>query len=157
MAILDADKEGFLRSEGSLIQTIGRAARNINGMAILYADSITDSMRRALDETARRREKQIEFNAEHGITPKTIRKAVADIMEAGGLRRGGARRAGGRDRDATADIPETPEAVLRRIKKLEQDMFRHARELEFEQAAAVRDEIDRLRRHGLGLDGQMSA
>ncbi|MEO0616340.1 MAG: excinuclease ABC subunit UvrB [Pseudomonadota bacterium] len=157
VAILDADKEGFLRSEGSLIQTIGRAARNINGKAILYADKVTDSMRRALEETGRRRDKQLAFNAEHGITPRTIRKAVADIMEAGSRPGGGGKRGGKRGREDAAAIPDTPEAVLRRIKKLEQDMFKHARELEFEQAASVRDEIERLRRHGLGLGSQKSA
>ncbi|MEM7450872.1 MAG: excinuclease ABC subunit UvrB [Pseudomonadota bacterium] len=157
VAILDADKEGFLRSEGSLIQTIGRAARNINGKAILYADKVTDSMRRALEETGRRRDKQLAFNAEHGITPKTIRKAVADIMEAGSRPGGGGKRGKKRGREDAAAIMDTPEAVLRKIKKLEQDMFKHARELEFEQAASVRDEIERLRRHGLGLGGQKSA
>ncbi|MEO1117497.1 MAG: excinuclease ABC subunit UvrB [Pseudomonadota bacterium] len=157
VAILDADKEGFLRSEGSLIQTIGRAARNVNGKAILYADNMTDSMRRALEETGRRRDKQLAFNAEHGITPKTIRKAVADIMEAGSRPGGKGKRGAKRGREDAAAIPDTPEAVLRKIKKLEQDMFKHARELEFEQAASVRDEIERLRRHGLGLGGQKSA
>ncbi len=159
VAILDADKEGFLRSEGSLIQTIGRAARNINGKAILYADKITDSMRRALDETDRRRETQVAYNIEHGIVPKSIRKAVADVMQAG---RPGGRddRRGGRDRGrgvSDADASLTPEAVVKKLKKLEQQMFKHARELEFEQAAAVRDEIERLRRHGLGLTEQKSA
>ncbi|MEO1321104.1 MAG: helicase-related protein, partial [Pseudomonadota bacterium] len=157
VAILDADKEGFLRSEGSLIQTIGRAARNVNGKAILYADNMTDSMRRALEETGRRRDKQLAFNAEHGITPKTIRKAVADIMEAGSRPGGKGKRGAQRGREDAAAIPDTPEAVLRKIKKLEQAMFKHARELEFEQAASVRDEIERLRRHGLGLGGQKSA
>ena len=150
VAILDADKEGFLRSEGSLIQTIGRAARNVNGEAILYADKLTDSMRRALDETERRRTRQIEFNAEHGITPRTIRKAVADIMEAGPSRDRRGRR-GQKRASAEEAVPATPELTLKRIQQLEQRMFRHARELEFEQAAAVRDQIERLRREGLGL------
>jgi excinuclease ABC subunit B len=149
VAILDADKEGFLRSEGSLIQTIGRAARNVNGKAILYADTITGSMRRALDETARRRTKQLEHNAAHGITPKGIRKAVQDVMEgARSVEERGGRRAGAGN---VADL--TPEQVMKRIKKLEQDMYKHARNLEFEEAAKIRDEIGELRRAGLGLQG----
>ncbi|WP_405238651.1 excinuclease ABC subunit UvrB [Lentisalinibacter orientalis] len=152
VAILDADKEGFLRSEGSLIQTIGRAARNIHGKAILYADRITGSMQRALDETGRRRSKQETFNAEHGVTPQTIRKQVADIME-------GARSAPGRGRGrrrVAEDHPEwegmSEDELLRRANRLEQQMYRHARDLEFEQAAKLRDEIERIRRVGLGLD-----
>ncbi|MEM6819600.1 MAG: excinuclease ABC subunit UvrB [Pseudomonadota bacterium] len=151
VAILDADKEGFLRSEGSLIQTIGRAARNVNGTAILYADKVTDSMRRALEETERRRSKQLDFNAEHGITPKTIRKSVADIMEAGSMRKAG--RKGGKSgrKGKDVEVPATPELTMKRIRQLEQKMFKHARELEFEQAAAVRDEIEKLKQAGLGL------
>jgi excinuclease ABC subunit B len=149
VAILDADKEGFLRSEGSLIQTIGRAARNVNGKAILYADTITGSMRRALDETTRRRTKQLEHNAVHGITPKGIRKAVQDVMEgARSSEERGGRRAGAGN---VADL--TPEQVMKRIKKLEQDMYKHARNLEFEEAAKIRDEIGELRKAGLGLQG----
>lgn len=151
VAILDADKEGFLRSEGSLIQTIGRAARNINGKAILYADKITDSMQRALDETGRRRLRQLEFNAEHGITPKTIRKSVADIMEAGNMRKSGRKGSKASKQSESVELPATPELTLKRIKQLEQKMFKHARELEFEQAAAVRDQIEKLKQHGLGL------
>jgi excinuclease ABC subunit B len=147
VAILDADKEGFLRSEGSLIQTIGRAARNVNGRAILYADTVTGSIRRALDETNRRRTKQLEYNATHGITPIGIRKAVQDVME--GARSGEER--GGRRAGAIGDL--TPEQVMKRIKKLEQDMYKHARNLEFEEAAKIRDEIGELRRAGLGLQG----
>jgi excinuclease ABC subunit B len=152
VAILDADKEGFLRSENSLIQTIGRAARNLNGRAILYADQITGSIQRALEETSRRRQKQIEFNERHGITPRGIQKAVADIME-------GAYSEGPRDKKAkVADVRGryeslTPEQALRRIKKLEQAMYKHARNLEFEEAARLRDEIQRLRQAELGLDG----
>ncbi len=149
VAILDADKEGFLRSESSLIQTIGRAARNIHGQAILYADRITGSMRRALDETARRRERQIAYNQAHGITPQGIRKAVADIMDGAVAvpRRG-------RSRARVAEAPEeyqafTPEQWLRRIKALEKEMYAHARNLEFEQAAAIRDRIRALRAGGL--------
>ncbi len=150
VAILDADKEGFLRSDRSLIQTIGRAARNINGKAILYADEITGSMRRAIDETERRRDKQIAFNAEHDITPQGIRKAVADIME--GARAGGPsspRRYAKVAEDARAYADMTPEALARRIAELEKQMYRHAENLEFEAAARVRDEVRELREKGL--------
>jgi excinuclease ABC subunit B len=157
VAILDADKEGFLRSEGSLIQTIGRAARNVHGKAILYADKETGSMKRAIEETDRRRAKQIAFNEAHGITPQTIIKRVADVME--GAREEGAKsgRKGESPRrkvaDARADYSLLgADEVVKRIRKLEGEMFRHARELEFEQAAALRDEIERLRHQGLGLE-----
>lgn len=153
VAILDADKEGFLRSEGSLIQTIGRAARNINGKAILYADKMTDSMRRAIDETDRRRATQVAFNKTHNITPKTILKSVADIMEAGQFSRSSRNRDGYESRDlkdAAAQL--SPAEIMRKIKSLEQDMFKHARELEFEKAASARDEIEMLKRRGLGLE-----
>jgi excinuclease ABC subunit B len=158
VAILDADKEGFLRSEGSLIQTIGRAARNVHGKAILYADKETGSMRRAIEETNRRRAKQIAFNEAHGITPQTIIKRVADVME--GAREEGAR---GRAEGPRRKVAEprlayerlTPEEVMKRIRKLEGEMYRHARELEFERAAEIRDEIERLRHEGLGLPGDM--
>jgi excinuclease ABC subunit B len=150
VAILDADKEGFLRSEGSLIQTIGRAARNVNGRAILYADTITKSMRRAMDETARRRAKQVEHNVLHGITPVGIRKAVQDVME-------GARWSenhGDRDK-ATLDMKDlTPEQVMKQIKKLEVEMHKFARNLEFEAAARARDQISELRRVGLGFSSR---
>ncbi len=150
VAILDADKEGFLRSENSLIQTIGRAARNLSGRAILYADKITGSIQRAIDETNRRRAKQIEYNEKHGITPRGIKKAVADIMEGA---------YSGSDRGGTLKIAEggvdysklTPEQVVRRIKKLEQEMLKHARNLEFEEAAKIRDEVQKLRQIELGL------
>jgi excinuclease ABC subunit B len=150
VAILDADKEGFLRSEGSLIQTIGRAARNANGKAILYADEITGSMRRAIDETERRRAKQIAHNQVNGITPQTIQKAVADIMEA--HTPGGPLRAG--DYALVAEeIAEyatmSPAQMARRIKALEKDMYRAAKDLEFERAAAIRDQIKELRGRGL--------
>jgi excinuclease ABC subunit B len=151
VAILDADKEGFLRSEGALIQTVGRAARNINGTAIMYADRETGSMQRAIAETDRRRQKQVEFNLTHGITPATIRKQVRDVME-------GARsdvRGRGRTRKAAesaADYAQlSTEQVIKRLQKLEKKMYRHARDLEFEEAATVRDDIDQLRRYGLGL------
>ena len=151
VAILDADKEGFLRSTGSLIQTIGRAARNVRGKAILYADRITDSMKRAIEETDRRREKQIEYNTEHGITPQSVSRPVQDIMEGARAEpeqvkgRGKGRRAA----DAPADYAKlSPSELAARIRKLEQQMYQHARDLEFEQAAAVRDELHRLKEQG---------
>ena len=150
VAVLDADKEGFLRSDRSLIQTIGRAARNINGTAILYADSVTGSMRRAIDETSRRRRKQIEFNEVHGITPKGIRKAVADIME--GARPGAPgspRRLAGVAESPGEYASMTPAVLAARLRKLEQQMYRHAGNLEFEEAAVVRDRIRELREQGL--------
>ncbi len=150
VAILDADKEGFLRSEGSLIQTIGRAARNVNGKAILYADKVTGSMERAIGETERRRVKQVEFNLAHGITPQTIRKAVADIME--GAYPGAPLRA--RDyakvAEETVEYADlTPQQMARKIKALEKEMYRHAKDLEFEKAAAIRDRIRELQGRGL--------
>jgi excinuclease ABC subunit B len=145
VAILDADKEGFLRSEGSLIQTIGRAARNLQGKAILYADTITGSIGRAIAETDRRRGKQIEFNIEHGITPRTIVKAVGDVMEgARAVQEHGVREA---DSDYAAMAPEQ---AVKRIKKLEAEMMKLARNLEFEQAARLRDEIQKLRQSAFG-------
>jgi excinuclease ABC subunit B len=146
VAILDADKEGFLRSEGSLIQTIGRAARNVQGKAILYADVRTGSIDRAVAETDRRRNKQIEFNAAHGITPRSIVKAVGDVME--GARSVQERERYGADDDALALAPEQ---ALKRIKKLEADMMKLARNLEFEQAARLRDQIQRLRHAAFGV------
>jgi len=150
VVILDADKEGFLRSEGALIQTIGRAARNINGKAILYADEITGSMQRAIDETERRRAKQITFNAERGITPRTIRKAVADILEGPTL--GAPMRAQeyAKVAEEAAEYANlTPGQMAKKIKALEKAMYRHAKELEFEQAAAIRDRIRELRGRGI--------
>jgi len=153
VAILDADKEGFLRSEGSLIQTSGRAARNVNGMVIMYADRVTGSMERAIAEMDRRRNKQIEYNEIHGITPQTIRKEVRDIME--GARSEGRGRGRGRGRKVAEPKTDyrnlTPERAMQRIKKLEKTMYQHARDLEFEEAARLRDEIDDLRRAGFGL------
>jgi excinuclease ABC subunit B len=150
VAILDADKEGFLRSDNSLIQTIGRAARHIHGRAILYADRTTGSMRRAIDETNRRRGKQLDYNVAHGITPRGIQKGVTDIME--GARSQASellpRRRGGRPASA-ADL--RPEVLVKEIKKLEAEMFRKARNLEFEAAAALRDEIERLKQLELGF------
>ncbi|MCU7847299.1 MAG: excinuclease ABC subunit B [Candidatus Thiodiazotropha sp. (ex Lucinoma kastoroae)] len=152
VAILDADKEGFLRSEGSLIQTIGRAARNANGKAILYADQVTGSMRRAMDETNRRREKQIEYNKAHGITPQTILKSIADIME-------GAYPGGHRSAKRYAKVAEeeadyaslSPKQMDKRIQQLEEQMYRHAQDLEFEEAAQVRDQIKGLQDRGLAV------
>ncbi|MGB8146271.1 MAG: excinuclease ABC subunit UvrB [Chromatiaceae bacterium] len=150
VAILDADKEGFLRSEGSLIQTIGRAARHVNGKAILYADKITGSMERAIGETERRRAKQTEFNALHGITPQTIHKAIADILE-------GATPGGPRSAREYAQVAEemveyaslTPAQMARKIKALEKEMYGYAKDLEFEKAAAVRDRLKELQMKGL--------
>ena len=152
VAILDADKEGFLRSDRSLIQTIGRAARNLNGRAILYADRVTGSMRRAIDETERRRNKQVEYNKEHGITPRGVQKAVMDIMR--GVAPEGAMNAWEYARVAEEVIEYTampPEKLMKKIKQLEKQMYKHARDLEFEDAARIRDEIIRIRHSGLGL------
>jgi excinuclease ABC subunit B len=150
VAILDADKEGFLRSEGSLIQTIGRAARNVHGKAILYADEITGSMRRAIDETERRRAKQVAHNAAHGITPKTIRKAVADIMEAHTPGAPMKARDYAKVAEQIAEYADlTPAQMAKKVKTLEKQMYKAAKDLEFERAAAIRDQIKELR--GLGL------
>ncbi|HEV7138507.1 MAG TPA: excinuclease ABC subunit UvrB [Steroidobacteraceae bacterium] len=156
VAILDADKEGFLRSDNSLIQTIGRAARHLQGRAILYADRVTGSMQRAIEETDRRRRKQVEYNIAHAITPRGIHKAVADIMEGarGGAPQGsalaGGRRRNGRKGEAAAEDLR-PEALARQMKKLEAEMHKRARNLEFEEAARLRDEIERLRHLELGI------
>jgi excinuclease ABC subunit B len=164
VAVLDADKEGFLRSTNSLIQTIGRAARNVNGRAILYADRITGSMQRAIEETERRRQKQVAFNEAHGITPRGIVKQVVDVMEGAraeggaplpkgklGARLGKGTKTPSRE-SASLPIHELrPEQALRRMKQLESEMFKHARNLEFEEAARLRDEIETLRRAGFGL------
>ncbi|WAD26879.1 excinuclease ABC subunit UvrB [Stutzerimonas nitrititolerans] len=150
VAILDADKEGFLRSERSLIQTIGRAARNLNGRAILYADSITGSMQRAIDETERRRNKQIAFNEAHGIVPQGVIKDVQDILEGATVpgsrskkRRGEAKAA----EEAARYESElrSPSEITKRIRQLEERMLLQARDLEFEAAAQTRDEIHKLR------------
>ena len=150
VAILDADKEGFLRSEGSLIQTIGRAARNANGKAILYADQITGSMRRAIDETERRRIKQMVYNQEHGITPQTIKKSVADIMEGAYPGAPVTAKTYAKVAEETAEYAAlTPRQMAKRIRQLEDEMYRHARDLEFEEAARVRDKLHELQRQGL--------
>ncbi|MBM2829649.1 MAG: excinuclease subunit, partial [Gammaproteobacteria bacterium] len=152
VAILDADKEGFLRSETSLIQTIGRAARHLHGKAILYAETITGSMQRAINETERRRARQHQYNETHGITPEGVKKAVTDIME-------GAYRQGKIYHGKWAKVAEEPgqyigqppELLMKKIKQLEEQMYRHARDLEFEEAAKLRDEIKHIQVSGLGL------
>lgn len=145
VAILDADKEGFLRSERSLIQTIGRAARNVEGKAILYADSITRSMRKAIDETNRRREKQQAYNEANSIIPKGVKRKISDVMDLG---------TSNEELTAKAAKVASPQAdyqamsvgdIDKKVKALEEQMFEHAKNLEFEQAAAVRDEINQLR------------
>ncbi len=150
VAILDADKEGFLRSEGSLIQTVGRAARNVRGKAILYGDVITGSMRRAIDETERRRAKQKAFNEAHGITPQTVQKNVADIMEAAYPGAPPTAKRFAKVAEQTAEYEAmTPAQMARKIKALEKAMYQHAKDLEFEQAARVRDELKALQGRGL--------
>ncbi|MDQ1092755.1 excinuclease ABC subunit B [Xanthomonas sacchari] len=151
VAILDADKEGFLRSTGSLIQTIGRAARNLRGKAILYADKMTRSMQAAIDETGRRREKQVEYNLAHGITPKSVARPIVDILE--GARDDVAETKSGKGKSKARRVAEEPAdyralepaEVAARLKALEQKMYQHARDLEFEDAARVRDQIKKLR------------
>jgi excinuclease ABC subunit B len=150
VTILDADKEGFLRSERALIQTIGRAARNINGRAILYGDKVTGSMKRAIDETERRRETQESFNLQHGITPQGLNKKVFDIME-------GAVSVPGKRRQSLSKVTEqvseydahlqarTPDELRREMDKLENEMYEAAKDLEFEKAASIRDQISSLK------------
>jgi excinuclease ABC subunit B len=147
VAILDADKEGFLRSERALIQTIGRAARNINGMSILYADRVTGSMQRAIEETDRRREKQLTFNREHKITPMGIVKSITDVMDLGEAARPGRHRKGfGRVAESGPGYERLSATQLNaRLKQLENTMYQHARDLEFEEAARVRDEISSIK------------
>ncbi|RRN80612.1 excinuclease ABC subunit UvrB [Pseudoxanthomonas sp. SGD-10] len=156
VAILDADKEGFLRSSGSLIQTIGRAARNLRGRAILYADTITRSMQAAIDETNRRREKQEQYNAEHGIVPRQVVRQIMDVMEGARPEPGEAKSKGkGRGKARQVAEPATdystldPAKALARINELEQRMYQHARDLEFEDAARLRDEIRKLKEAAL--------
>ncbi len=155
VAILDADKEGFLRSTGSLIQTIGRAARNLRGKAILYADRMTRSMQAAIDETDRRRAKQVEYNELHGIVPKSVARPIVDILEGARSEAGNEGRSGkGRGRkvaEAVADYRALdPQQISAKLKALEQQMYQHARDLEFEDAARVRDQIRQLKEISLG-------
>jgi excinuclease ABC subunit B len=155
VAILDADKEGFLRSERSLIQTIGRAARNLEGKAILYADKVTDSMARAISETERRRKKQIAHNLEQGITPKAIVKKVRDLIDGVYSEKAG-KEAERLERDAQqrAQVEDMSEKdISREIKRLEKLMMEHARNLEFEKAARVRDQLTILKEQAFGASG----
>ncbi len=156
VAILDADKEGFLRAERSLIQTIGRAARNVNGKAILYADRITESMKKAMGETERRRARQQAFNAEHGITPRGIVKQVRDLIDGVYSERSGQgaeRSVVLAGRPAVEEIALSEKDLAREIKRLEKQMLEHARNLEFEQAARVRDQLHTLKQGAFGAPG----
>jgi len=152
VAILDADKEGFLRSERSLIQTIGRAARNLEGTAILYADRVTDSMRRAIDETERRRGRQIAFNAANGIIPRGVTKQIRDLIDgvydpdSANIERKAAEEQARYEAMGERD-------VSREIRRLEKLMLEHARNLEFESAAKVRDQLGRLKQQAFGASG----
>jgi len=155
VAILDADKEGFLRSATSLIQMTGRAARNVDGQVVMYADRITDSMRHAISETNRRRKRQLEYNAEHGIDPQTIRKKVTDILEMVRLRDAGdgtasGGRGRGRSRKSSALFADLrgvpPDELGRLIQQLGEEMHEAAKDLRFEEAARLRDEINELKR-----------
>ena len=137
--VLDADKEGFLRSKTSLVQTIGRAARNVDGKAILYADKITGSMQYAIDETNRRREKQIEYNKEHGITPASVKKNLSEIVWNQEVEEVSAAM-----QDVDQDILESPEKITKHIKDVKAKMLKAAENLDFEEAARLRDQIKEL-------------
>ncbi|MGD8559887.1 MAG: excinuclease ABC subunit UvrB [Gammaproteobacteria bacterium] len=153
VAILDADKEGFLRSERSLIQTIGRAARNLHGKAILYADRVTGSMERAIGETERRRARQMAHNKEHHITPKTIQKAVADIMEGAYAAQKGQPGRYAKVAEETLEYAAlSPKQLEKKIKSLEDQMYQHAQNLEFEEAAQIRDQIEHIRKAAFGAE-----
>jgi excinuclease ABC subunit B len=152
VAILDADKEGFLRAERSLIQTIGRAARNLNGRAILYADRITDSMKKAMDETGRRRSKQIAFNLEHGITPRSIVKRIKDLIDGVYSEKSGKEAEKLQLQKALVEDMSEKD-VAREIKRLEKQMVEHAKNLEFEKAARVRDQLHVLKEQAFGAPG----
>ena len=152
VAILDADKEGFLRSERSLIQTIGRAARNLNGRAILYADRITDSMKKAMGETERRREKQIAFNLEHGITPRSVVKRIKDLIDGVYSEKSG-KEAQKLEMEKALVEDMSEKDISREIKRLEKQMVEHAKNLEFEKAARVRDQLHILKEQAFGAPG----
>jgi len=155
VAILDADKEGFLRSERSLIQTIGRAARNLSGRAILYADRMTDSMAKAIGETERRRTRQVAHNLAHGITPRSIVKEVRDLIDGVYSEKAG-KEAERLEQDAIqrAMVEDMSERdISREIKRLEKQMLEHARDLEFEKAARVRDQLALLKVRAFGAGG----
>jgi excinuclease ABC subunit B len=145
VAILDADKEGYLRSQTSLIQTIGRAARNVEGQVIMYADEVTDSMRKAINETQRRRGIQLEYNVKHGIDPQSIRKKVSDLLISGMGRRGGTP-VPGKSKSRREPIGGSPDELRRLILQLQEEMHQAAEDLRFEYAARIRDEIHDLRR-----------
>ena len=151
VAILDADKEGFLRSERSLIQTIGRAARHLNGQAILYADRITDSMRRAIDETDRRRTKQVAFNLERGITPRGVTKQIRDLID-GVVDPRTSELLRGQDFDSSEAQEPSPKDNSRELARLEKLMLEHARNLEFEKAAQLRDQLSKLKKEVFGVE-----
>jgi excinuclease ABC subunit B len=153
VAILDADKEGFLRSERSLIQTIGRAARNQYGKAILYADVMTESMKKAIGETERRRTKQIAYNLERGITPRTVVKQVRDLIDGVYSEKAG-REAERLEQQRLRFEDMSEKDIAREIKRLEKQMMEHARNLEFEQAARTRDELAKLRQQAFGAPGK---
>ena len=150
VAILDADKEGFLRSERSLIQTIGRAARHLNGQAILYADRMTDSMRRAIEETERRRTKQLAFNADRGITPRGVMKQIRDLIDGVMDSRGSDRDVA--DRQEEVALERSPQEISKQLIRLEKQMLEHARNLEFEKAAQLRDQLTKLKQEVFGVD-----
>jgi excinuclease ABC subunit B len=158
VAILDADKEGFLRSGPTLIQTVGRAARNLNGKAILYGDRITNSMQYAIDETERRRHKQLAFNKEHGVVPKGIIKEITDIMEGAYTDKQTITKAYKKVAEDSASYESlTPEMAMKKIKKMEEQMYQYARDLDFEAAAKLRDEIRNIQDNGLGITDTKSA
>jgi excinuclease ABC subunit B len=152
VAILDADKEGFLRSERSLIQTIGRAARNISGKAILYADKMTESMKKAIGETERRRAKQVTHNELHGITPKGVFKQVRDLIDGVYSEKAG-KEAQEREIEKARIEDMSERDIAKEIKRLEKLMMEHARNLEFENAAQVRDQLANLRAQAFGAAG----
>ena len=152
VAILDADKEGFLRSERSLIQTIGRAARNLNGKAILYGDRITASMEKAIGETERRRVKQQAYNEERGIIPQGLNKKIGDILQLGQpSSRGKGKGRGGKVADPNNYHALPPKALDQKIRELESKMYTHAQNLEFEQAAELRDQVHQLRQQFIAI------